>query len=91
MDSGRRVRRAGDRRAVSGGREFTVAVLGERALPIVEIVAPERVFSYDAKYASSLTEYRFDFELATRTRVELLRAAVAATQRWIRAGWYAST
>ncbi len=60
------------------GREFTVAVLGERALPILEIVTPERVFSYEAKYASSLTEYRFDFELATRTRVELLHAAVGA-------------
>jgi D-alanine-D-alanine ligase len=60
------------------GREFTVAVLGERALPILEVVTPEPVFSYEAKYASSLTEYRFDFELATRTRVELLHAAVGA-------------
>ena len=62
------------------GREFTIAVFDERALPIVEIVTPEPVFSYEAKYASSLTEYRFDFELDTRKRVELLHAAVAATQ-----------
>lgn len=61
------------------GREFTVAVLGDRTLPVIEIVTPERVFSYDAKYRSSQTEYRFDFELATRTRAELLHSAVAAT------------
>ncbi len=62
------------------GREFTIAVLDERALPIIEIVTPERVFSYEAKYASSLTEYRFDFELDTPKRVELLHAAVGATK-----------
>lgn len=60
------------------GREFTVAVLGDRALPMIEIVSPEPLFSYDAKYASVQTEYRFDFELPTRTRVELLHAAVGA-------------
>ena len=60
------------------GREFTVAVLNDRALPIIEIVTPERVFSYDAKYHSSLTEYRFDFELPTPLRTEILHAAVAA-------------
>jgi D-alanine-D-alanine ligase len=62
------------------GREFTIAVLGDRALPMLEIVSPDRVFTYEAKYQSSLTEYKFDFELATKTRAELLHAAVAATQ-----------
>ncbi len=60
------------------GREFTVAVLDDRPLPMIEIVTPERVFSYDAKYHSSLTEYRFDFELPKTRRVEMLHAAVAA-------------
>ncbi len=72
------------------GREFTVAVLGERTLPILEIVSPDRVFSYDAKYASAATEYRFDFELATATRVQMLQAASGATRRSIRAGWCGS-
>jgi D-alanine-D-alanine ligase len=62
------------------GREFTVAVLDNHALPPIEIVTPERVFSYDAKYSSSLTEYRFDFELADGRREELLHAAVAASE-----------
>lgn len=62
------------------GREFTVAVLGDRALPLIEVVSPERFFSYTAKYQSSLTEYRFDFELLPRQRVEVLHAAVAAAR-----------
>jgi D-alanine-D-alanine ligase len=62
------------------GREFTVAVLDGRALPLVEIIAPDRVFSYDAKYHSSLTEYRFDFALAAAKRAEISGAALAATR-----------
>ena len=62
------------------GREFTVAVLDDRALPLVEIVTPERFFSYDAKYRSSLTEYRIDFDLPAPKRVEVVHAAVAAAR-----------
>jgi D-alanine-D-alanine ligase len=62
------------------GREFTVAVFGERTLPIIEIVSPEPVFSYHAKYASKQTKYRFDFELSTRLRAELLYAAAGAAR-----------
>jgi D-alanine-D-alanine ligase len=62
------------------GREFTVALLGERALPIIEIITPEPVFSYDGKYSSSLTEHRFDFELSSRTRLDVLRASLEATR-----------
>jgi D-alanine-D-alanine ligase len=62
------------------GREFTAAVLGDRPFPLLEILTPERFFSFDAKYQSSLTEYRFDFMLPARNRAELLHAAVAAAQ-----------
>ncbi|MBI3838072.1 MAG: D-alanine--D-alanine ligase [Planctomycetia bacterium] len=60
------------------GREFTVAMLDSRPFPLIEIIAPDRVFSYDAKYHSSLTEYRFDFALSTAKRAEISRAATAA-------------
>lgn len=33
-----------------GGREFTVAILGEEALPVVEITPHDRFYSYAAKY-----------------------------------------
>jgi D-alanine-D-alanine ligase len=60
------------------GREFTVALIDDLALPPIEIVTPERVFSYEAKYQSLATEYRFEFELAETARDEILRAAAAA-------------
>jgi D-alanine-D-alanine ligase len=60
------------------GREFTVAMLDDRPLPLIEIVTPEQVFSYDAKYHSSLTEYRFDFQLSSELRTRIERAATGA-------------
>lgn len=62
------------------GREFTVSVLDDRALPLVEIISPERVFSYEAKYQSSLTEYRFDFELGEAAQSAISQAALAAAR-----------
>ncbi|MBU0679061.1 MAG: D-alanine--D-alanine ligase [Verrucomicrobia bacterium] len=40
------------------GRELTVGVVGESALPVLEIVAPEGYYDYDAKYTKGKTEYR---------------------------------
>ena len=42
------------------GREFTVAVLDRRPLPLLEIVAATPIFSFDAKYTSAQTEHRFE-------------------------------
>ena len=39
------------------GREITVSVVGGEALPIVEIVPPAGLFSYDAKYTDAGTRY----------------------------------
>ncbi len=39
------------------GRELTVAVLGDIALPVIEIVYQSRFFDYAAKYTSGLTRY----------------------------------
>jgi len=60
------------------GREFTVALIDGHALPPIEIVTTECVFSYEAKYQSAATEYRFDFELGQRARDEIPQAAAAA-------------
>ncbi len=52
------------------GREITVGVLGNLALPILEIRAPGGFYDYQAKYISDQTEYLFDTiddpDLATR-------------------------
>ena len=62
------------------GREFTVAMLDDRPLPLIEIVSPEPVFSYDAKYNSSLTEYKFDFALDDASRGAIEQAAIGAVR-----------
>ena len=56
------------------GREFTCAVLGEEALPIVEIVANrDGFYSYDAKYApggsTHVVPAKIDDDLAARLQM----------------------
>ncbi|HKD38445.1 MAG TPA: D-alanine--D-alanine ligase [Pirellulales bacterium] len=60
------------------GREFTVALLGRRPLPLLEVVAHEQLFSFDAKYSSSTTEYRFDTGLPPAIEGAISLAAVSA-------------
>jgi D-alanine-D-alanine ligase len=65
------------------GQEFTVAVLGRQALPLLEIATPRGWFDYQAKYESDATEYRFETGLpqATVARLKLISvAAVAALE-----------
>lgn len=60
------------------GREFTVAVLGRRALPLLEICTPGRWFDYEAKYVSDAAEHRFETEFPEAKIDELQSLAVAA-------------
>ncbi|MBX7166397.1 MAG: D-alanine--D-alanine ligase [Pirellulales bacterium] len=60
------------------GREFTVAVWGRQALPVLEIIAPEGLFDYNAKYESAQTRYCFDHRLPSKLVERLERAAIAA-------------
>jgi D-alanine-D-alanine ligase len=39
------------------GRELTVGVVGDAALPVVEIVAPQGWYGFDAKYTGGVTSY----------------------------------
>lgn len=39
------------------GREFSVAILGDEILPIVELRTDQAFYNYDAKYVSDTTEY----------------------------------
>ena len=62
------------------GREFTVAVLDRRPLPLLEIVGLEGIFSFDCKYQDQSIEHRFDFDLSLRDVRRLESAAVAAVE-----------
>ncbi len=39
------------------GREFTVGILGEKALPVLELKTKREFYDYEAKYTKGLTEY----------------------------------
>jgi D-alanine-D-alanine ligase len=73
------------------GREFTVAVLGRgakaRALPIIEIVAPDGNYDYQNKYFTDDTKYFCPAVLDAATSAEMERLAVAAFRALECEGW----
>jgi D-alanine-D-alanine ligase len=64
------------------GREFTVALMGRKSFPILEIVAPDPaatpIFSFAAKYSSASTVYNFDHGLSTDEAASVADLAIAA-------------
>jgi D-alanine-D-alanine ligase len=73
------------------GREFTVAILGggatARALPIVEIVAPEGNYDYQNKYFTDDTKYHCPAVLPEALTAEMQRIAVDAYRTLGCEGW----
>ncbi|MYM70782.1 D-alanine--D-alanine ligase [Duganella sp. FT109W] len=73
------------------GREFTVAILGggatARALPIVEIVAPEGNYDYQNKYFTDDTKYHCPAVLPDALTAEMQRIAVEAYRTLGCEGW----
>jgi len=65
------------------GRELTVSLLGDEALPIVEIIPKSGHYDYEAKYTAGMSEYRCPADLpeplAGRIR-ELGRRAARALE-----------
>ena len=60
------------------GREFTVAILAEQALPIVEIVTPDGFFDFQSKYESAHTQYLLDIDLPTELCRDMQQLALQA-------------
>jgi D-alanine-D-alanine ligase len=73
------------------GREFTVAILGggatARALPVVEIVAPEGNYDYQNKYFTDDTKYFCPAVLPDALTAEMQRIAVQAYRTLGCEGW----
>jgi D-alanine-D-alanine ligase len=73
------------------GREFTIAVLGQganaRALPIVEIVAPQGNYDYQNKYFTDDTQYFCPAVLDPETTEKMQRIAVEAYRALGCEGW----
>jgi D-alanine-D-alanine ligase len=73
------------------GRELTVTVLGQgataRALPIVEIVAPEGNYDYQNKYFTDDTKYFCPAQLDAAATADIQRLAVEAYNALGCEGW----
>jgi D-alanine-D-alanine ligase len=59
------------------GREFTVAILGDQALPIVEITPHDRFYSYVAKYTPGGSTHTVPARLDADVAAQMERAALA--------------
>ncbi len=61
------------------GRELTVGVLGDQALPVIEIVPDGAFYDYHAKYSDQAqTRYVFDHDIAPEIVERVQRDALAA-------------
>jgi len=62
------------------GREFTVGVLGRKALPVIELLPSRDFFDYKAKYTPGLTRYDVPANIPARLSRNLQRIALKAHQ-----------
>ena len=60
------------------GREITVGILGEKALPIIDIVTPGGFFDFANKYESATTQYRLNIDLPQDVCSRVQQAALQA-------------
>jgi len=70
------------------GREFTVGILEDRALPVGEIIAPREIFDYDAKYQPHAAREVFPADIPQAETSELQDYALRA-HRVLKMGAYA--
>ena len=58
------------------GREFTVGILGGRALPVVELVPRRKFYDYRSKYTPGMTQYRVPAPIPEGWRLGFQRLAL---------------
>jgi D-alanine-D-alanine ligase len=62
------------------GRELTVPIVGEEALPVGEIITKSEIFDYEAKYQPGAAEEIFPADLPDDIRLEAQRLALVTHQ-----------
>ena len=60
------------------GPEYTVAVLGDRALPSIRLETDNEFYDYDAKYLSDDTRYHCPSDLSAAEEMEICQLALKA-------------
>lgn len=69
------------------GVEYTAAILGDKALPLIRLETPHTFYDYDAKYVASDTRYICPCELAPQAERALQALALKAFELLGCQGW----
>ena len=69
------------------GREFTVAILNEKALPVIQLKPANDFYDYDAKYIQDDTEYLLPCGLHEDKELEIQELALQAYKALDCQGW----
>jgi len=73
--------------AYVGGRELTVGILGDRALPVGEIIPKHELFDYECKYTPGMAQEIFPAAIPDALAAQVQDAALAA-HRALKLGGY---
>lgn len=60
------------------GPEYTVAILGNTALPVIHMETPREFYDYEAKYQSNSTQYHCPCDLPADEEIQLQQLALKA-------------
>ncbi|MGB0495597.1 MAG: D-alanine--D-alanine ligase [Kangiellaceae bacterium] len=69
------------------GREYTVTILNNEALPSISMVTPNNFYDYDAKYQSNETQYFCPSGLTQEEEKELKQLALSSFKTLSCSGW----
>ncbi len=69
------------------GAEFTIALLGSEALPVIRLETSHAFYDYDAKYLANDTHYHFDTGLSADKERELRQLALRGFEAVGCRGW----
>ena len=69
------------------GPEYTVAILGDKALPAIHMATPREFYDYEAKYQSTSTQYHCPCGLSEHDENELKALSVKAFNATGAQGW----
>ncbi len=69
------------------GNEYTVAVLGQTALPVIQLKTPNDFYDYDAKYEANTTEYLCPAGLNEQDEAECQALSLRAFAALRMTGW----
>ena len=69
------------------GSEFTVSILGDQALPSIEVATPRVFYDYQAKYQADNTQYHCPSGLASEAEAAIRTMALTAFAAVNGSGW----